>query len=556
MIVHVALGGRTESLQVDDLPGTTVLAVLSEYSAIDLPAPCGGRGRCGKCVVTVTPPTPSTEMDRRFLEVIRRDAGERLACTCAAQDGMTVTVAQREERARVKDRIPSFSDEADVWQRAREEGRYAAAVDIGTTTVAVYLVDTESGEVSSVLSAMNRQGMYGADVISRICYSEASPRNLLRLMRVVRGQIHGMISALAAQSAGKDGVTDTGAVVGTVVIAANTTMLHLFAGESPAGIGRAPFVPEFLKLREYPAESRFFAVGRETVGTTILLPSVAAYVGADIVSAAVAADMDRNSNTTLLMDIGTNGELALAHDGAVYTCATAAGPAFEGASIRAGVGGIAGAVNSFERQDSSIVMTTIDNVPPVGLCGAGLLDIVAQLVRDGIVDVTGRLSDGEDVKNLNAPAIRGAWLPRMTESNGEAAVTIAETAAGRLILTQQDIREVQLAKAAIAAGIDVLCHEAGCHAGAIEQVVLTGGFGNHLRVESAIAIGMVPNLPQRHFASLENAAGLGAVRVLRNRTTLERITALASQAVYLELSGHAYFHERYVEHMMFPEEEE
>ncbi len=533
---------------LDPVPaGLTVLAALSGVPEISISAPCGGKGRCGKCVVQADPPPPPSEADARFLTPDQIVGGYRLACTCPAAEVRTVVVSEREETARVKGEIPRFTVPAAIWPRARAEGTWAAAIDIGTTTVAVYLLDTAAAEVVAVRAEMNRQGIFGADVISRISYSEESPAHLERLAGAIRGQLRGMLQQLSR---------DRGAI-NTVVITGNTTMLHLIAGVSPAGIGRAPFVAEFLETREYSAGE--LNLGNQ--GAVILLPSVAAYVGADIVSAAVAAEMDRTASTTLLVDIGTNGELALSHQGHLYTCATAAGPAFEGACISAGVGGIAGAINSWNRRGDRIVTTTIADAPAVGICGAGLLDLMAQMLADGVVDETGRMESAEGYRDgatsrATSPGASPndallAWQDRLTEHRGEPAVRISETH----LFTQQDVREVQLAKAAIAAGIDVLCHDAGITPRELDQVVLTGGFGNHLRVESAVATGLVPDLPRERYISVDNAAGRGAVLVLRNEDTLERTRQLASQANYIELSGHAFFQERYVEHMMFPEEE-
>jgi uncharacterized 2Fe-2S/4Fe-4S cluster protein (DUF4445 family) len=551
----------------DPQPGTTVLEILAPFAAISLTAPCGGKGRCGKCVVSLPDGAPEpSEADRRFLSSEALARGERLACTCPAAGIARVVVPARDTRAHFKDAIPHFDAPADVWSRAAAAGSYAVAIDIGTTTVAAYLVATGStasatsdssgrpgrtrsapGEVIAVTAEMNRQAIYGADVLSRISYSEQHPEGLSRLATVIRAQLSEMITTLAT-GAGLSAPNATGGI-GLVAITANTTMLHLLAGVSPAGIGRAPFVPAFVESREMAAEE----LGLPTAGPVILLPSRAAYVGADIMSAAVAVNMDTDSRATLLVDIGTNGELALSHGGTVYTCATAAGPAFEGASISAGVGGISGAIASWRRQGTELTLETIENTAPVGVCGSGLLDLVASLLDDGVVDETGRMigDDPDELEEIADGAARAAWAPRLIEDNGEPAVVMAAT----YHFTQGDVREVQLAKAAIAAGIDVLCAEAGIPVSGIERLVLTGGFGNHLRVASAVRVGLLPALPEERYVTVDNAAGRGAIEVIRTDGTMERTEKLALQARYIELSGHALFQERYIEQMMFPEEE-
>ncbi len=517
-------------------PGATVLEALVDNGHAVPPAPCGGRGRCGKCVVTIpdTPPEPS-DADTRFLS--RRDlaVGDRLACVCPAAGVTRVIVPHQYRKALPKSAVPTFTTPPTVWRRARNEGAYAVAVDIGTTTVAVYLFDTAAGNVVDAAAAINRQTVYGADIVSRITYSEEGAVALGRLSRAIRVQLAAMIETLCAAHG-----IDT-RELGTAAVTGNTTMLHLLAGVSPAGMGRAPFQPAFVALREV----RPTDLGLPLVGTVFLLPSQTAYVGADIVSAAVAADMDRSEHTTLLADIGTNGELALGHAGKIYTCATAAGPAFEGASIGAGVGGVAGAIVSWRREGERFAYDTIGDEPVVGICGAGLLDIIATLLVDGVVDETGRIARREDVEAFGDEGARTAWRDRL---EGDGTLRIG----GHYRLTQHDVREVQLATAAIAAGIDVLCAEVGIAPAAIERVVLTGGFGNHLSVGSAVAIGLLPALPRDRFVTIDNAAGRGAVEVLRREGTLERLVELSATARYIALSGHALFQKRYIEHMIFP----
>ena len=559
----------------DPAPGATVLEALAPYAAISIVAPCGGKARCGKCVVSLPDGAPEpSAADRRFLTPEALARNERLACACRAAGITRIVVPSRDTRAHFKDAIPHFEEPPNVWPRAAAAGSHAVAIDIGTTTVAAYLVDTTgadtfadkapatigtAGAVIAVTAEMNRQAIYGADVLSRISYSEQHPEGLTRLATVIRAQLAEMIATLAtdagvaapasASSLSAGPTRPDAPAIGIVVVTANTTMLHLLADVSPAGIGRAPFVPEFVERRELSATE----LGLPAAGPVILLPSRAAYVGADIMSAAVAVDMDRDPRSTLLVDIGTNGELALSHDGTVYTCATAAGPAFEGASISAGVGGISGAIASWQRRGTELAFETIENSAPVGVCGSGLLDLVASLLDDGIVDETGRMisDDPEEIAEIENADARAAWAPRLGEHDGEPAVVMA----GDHRFTQGDVREVQLAKAAIAAGIEVLCAEAGIAVADIGRLVLTGGFGNHLRVNSAVRVGLLPTLPEERYVTVDNAAGRGAIGVIRTDGTMERTEKLALQARYIELSGHALFQERYIEQMMFSEEE-
>lgn len=514
-------------------PFTSVLAALAGEPSIFIPAPCGGKGRCGKCLIQVlSDPPPPSETDQRYLSQQQMNAGYRLACTCPADQVARIRVPDQDQAARVKGARPVFEAPAEPWEPAVREGELAAAIDIGTTTVAGYLVTTATGDVEAAVAELNRQAVFGADVISRIGYSEISPMHVSRLTQAIRAQTAEILGRLAKAASKEERKS-----IGTVVFTGNTTMLHLLAGVSPAGIGRAPFVPEFIETRRLPATELEIPAH----GTAVLMPSVAAYVGSDMVCAAVDSELDGDLRTTLLADVGTNGELALSHDGTIYACSTAAGPAFEGATISAGVGGVAGAISSWYRTDEGFDFDTIDNAPAVGICGAGLLDLMAALVSDGIVDETGRISPDTPWS--------GHWAARLCSRNGEPAVHLA----GRHCLTQKDIREVQLAKAAIAAGIAVLCAEAGITTREIQRIVLTGGFGNHLRIRSAVAIGLLPETDAEYF-TVDNGAGRGAIRTIRQSGTLERAERLAEQTRYVELSGHALFQERYVQHMLFDQE--
>lgn len=537
---------KDRSITLEPPVGATLLEALAGEPTVSISAPCGGRGRCGKCVVRVLEPTGGPEpssADNRFISSEDLGLGYRLACTCPAAQVVKVEAPREYREATVKDDIPRFEAAAQPLESAVTAGRFAGAVDIGTTTVAVYLIESESGEPVDVLAQMNRQSVYGADVLSRIAYSDTG--GLPALSRAIRAQIHEMLTELTERNDAT--LTD----VGVLSVVGNTTMLHLLAGEDPSAIGRAPFTPVFVESREY-APTRL-SLPLAPKGSVLLLPSVSAYIGADIVSAAVAVGMDRDEGTTLLVDIGTNGELALTHNGRIFACSTAAGPAFEGASISAGVGGIAGAIRSWHRNDHSFRFDTIGNVEPVGICGSGLLDLLSTLLRDGLVEETGRMIASGELEELSDSRLVAAYQHHLTEEeNGEPAFKMA----GPYRFTQKDVREIQLAKAAIAAGIATLLHQADISPEALERVVLTGGFGNHLHVEGAITIGLLPAIPIDRFETISNAAGVGAVQTVRETPTLDRAVAFQRTVEYVELSGHPFFQERYIEQMTFPDREE
>jgi uncharacterized 2Fe-2S/4Fe-4S cluster protein (DUF4445 family) len=263
--------------------------------------------------------------------------------------------------------------------------------------------------------------------------------------------------------------------------------------------------------------------------------------------------MDHDERTTLLVDIGTNGELALTHQGRVYACSTAAGPAFEGASISSGVGGIAGAIRNWHRKEHAFEFDTIGNGEPVGICGSGLLDLLATLLRDGVVEETGHMLDPAELRDVASGEVAAAYGTRLIQDeSGEPAFKMA----GPYLFTQKDVREIQLAKAAIAAGIDTLLHQAGIEPDELKRVVLTGGFGHHLEIQSAVMVGLLPAIPTERFQTISNAAGVGAIQVIRDAPTLPRMQRFQSSVEYLELSGHALFQDRYIEQMTFPDQQE
>lgn len=536
----------------------TLLEVMAAAGTAGVSAPCGGRGRCGKCTVRVAQSAdraiPISASDRRFLTDTQLGEGYRLACTLPSDAAARVVVVRDGATANVKSDVPTFAEKADPIDtpevRLPDAGagadaqtgtrvRLAMAVDIGTTTVAVYSTNLTEGRVVAAYSQMNRQSVFGADVLSRISYAET--RGLAPLTRAIRGQLRDLI-AQACSSEGCDSAHNV-----RVTVAANTTMLHLLAGVDPAGIGRAPFVPAFVESRDITAAEMGIPAAEGAV--VRLLPSIAAYVGADIVAAIIAADMDRTDRTVLLVDIGTNGEIALVHDHTLYACATAAGPAFEGANISCGVGGVVGALSAWRAEEGAFAFDTIAGGEMVGVCGSGLLDIVARLLDDGVVDETGRMLGPDDADDLEGEH-RERNASRLVERDGEPAFAVTASYA----ITQKDVRELQLAKAAIAAGAYTLAHAAGIEIDDVERFVITGGFGSHLRIESARRIGLVPPLPLDRFETIDNGAGHGAVQALLHKDVEERMRRAAEASTYIELSGHAYFQDRYIEEMMFPED--
>lgn len=509
-----------------NFPGNSAESLLHLLRSRDvyIDAPCGGSGKCGKCKVRVTGAvSPVTAEERRLLTPLEITEGIRLACMCFPAGDCTVTpAAAAQYRVRLDGNGRSFVGDGGL------PGRVGLAVDIGTTTVVAYFYDLSDGTLLYIGSGLNRQRVYGADVISRIEASKAENGKQL-LKTAICDQLNGYIDAFARH---------TGCSLETVkkaVIAGNTVMLHFLCGLDAAGIAVAPFIPTSLFGNQISATELGLHLPAAQV---YLADAVASYVGGDIVSGLLGCDADLLEGLTLFLDVGTNGEMALGDRDGYTCCATAAGPAFEGAHIQHGVGGVPGAINRVWLSGDELCFTTIGDQPSVGICGSGLIDAVACMLKAGIIDETGLLDPDE---------LPDHYADRFTDG-----VFRLDLATG-IGLTPKDIREVQLAKAAIAAGIDTLLDKTGYTASEVQRVFLAGGFGSYLNVESAVAIGLLPSEVSDRIQTVGNAAGTGAILAVLQPGDCARLKKLRESCRYFELSGDDYFQDAYVEHMLFPE---
>ncbi|MCD8053318.1 MAG: ASKHA domain-containing protein [Lachnospiraceae bacterium] len=407
----------------------------------------------------------------------------------------------------------------------REPGKqYLAAFDIGTTTVAGYLLDAGDGSQTAVVSRMNPQAQYGADVIARANY--ALTNGTEPLSRCIRELIRQMLEQLAAEA----GVRTE--EIFQVSVAGNTCMHHLFLGISPASLVHAPYTPALRQSLVLSAAE--YGLGIHPRGQLRVLPDIAGYVGADTCGCLLALRPDQRPEVTLLLDIGTNGEMVLGNRDRLIACSTAAGPAFEGARIECGMRGAAGAVDHVSFENGIWHYTTVGGQPAAGLCGSGLIDLVACLLRAGLIDESGTLASGQEDPRVFMLAPPG-------ESAREAGV----------YLTQKDIREVQLAKAAIAAGISLLMEELGISEDEVACVWLAGAFGNYMDPASAAEIGMLPKSLAARVQPVGNAAGQGAKIALLNREEWEQADALAEQVGFLELATLPTFQDCFVDELGF-----
>jgi uncharacterized 2Fe-2S/4Fe-4S cluster protein (DUF4445 family) len=500
--------------------GDRLIDVLRKADIMVL-SPCGGRGICKKCCVTVS------------------GLGTRFACRYTLEQDIEVVLSPRDKanileqgNEDLKSVVPCSGIEKSEEKGAEvisfkgktlfhcagksSERLYGIAIDIGTTTVVVFLQDLASGKTVGVESFVNPQAAYGHDVISRIHHVMQNPQGLEMLHAGIVAGINEAIGGLCSSACvSPDAICKT-------TIAGNPTMLHLFCGVDPSPISHAPYRPAFIDAQR--------KTGRETGlymnpgGIVQVLPSISGYVGADVVAGMASTTFFDTSAFSLFIDIGTNGEMAVGNRVAMYCCSTAAGPAFEGATLQCGVGGVEGAICSF----ADGRYKTIGGYAPIGICGSGIVDIIAFLLEKGIIDHSGYMEAEYRIEQKE------------------------RTATGEdIVLTPRDVREVQLAKAAIRAGITILVKSAGICLDAVVTVYLAGAFGNFMNITNSVAIGLFPRQLADRVVCVGNAAGYGARLALCSVDFEDSLGRIASGAHYIELSGREDFNEEFVKEMGF-----
>ncbi|MBN1437314.1 MAG: DUF4445 domain-containing protein [Sedimentisphaerales bacterium] len=423
---------------------------------------------------------------------------------------------------------------------------FGAAVDVGTTTVVLQLADLNSGAVVARASAANPQVAFGDDVISRIDYTRENADGLGVLQRRIIDCVNKLVAEVCEKSLVKPWQ------IYEMTIAGNATMQHLFLGIPVEQIAQAPYVGVFSSGVNVPADT--LGLNIHPQGNVYVMPSVAAHVGGDTVAVALATAMKHSDKINLAVDIGTNGELVLGNKDRLLACSTAAGPAFEGARIQHGMRGASGAIERVHINDD-VVIGVIGGGKPSGICGSGLIDAIAELIKSQVIDVTGRLLEPNDLPSSVPAAVKDRVIVGEDGKTAFVLARAAETQQGHdIILTQRDIREAQLGKAAIQAGIVTLMNEFGVQLEDIDRLYLAGAFGNYIRAESACAIGLLPEkMPLDRIQFVGNAAGAGAKEVLLNRQARMHAEELGAQIEYVELAGRADFQNVFSECMMFGE---
>ena len=478
-------------------------------AGLDADMPCGGQGRCGKCRVWASgrlSPPDSSERGALSEEELRE--GFRLACRCRILGDAQLRPAYREAVSQI---CASGAGDASGQVENPLFHALGAAVDIGTTTLAAQLYG-RSGPLGAA-AAPNPQRTYGADVISRIgrAMEGAGPALAGCIRRAVAALLEEMCRAAGRETRELDGLVITG----------NTAMLHLLTGTDPSPLAAAPFQARELFGKTVPAGALDLPCPPDT---PVYLPRcVSAFVGGDITMALLASGICRRPDSALLMDIGTNGEIALWHKGELLCCSTAAGPAFEGAGLSQGMQGAPGAIDHVSAAGGRLAVHTIGDRPALGICGSGAIDAVAALLAVDALDETGCFTGKEDEYPL----------------------------AERVRFTQQDVRQIQLAKSAIRAGTETLLHRSGVRPEELAQAAVAGGFGSYVDLGSAAAIGLVPEELVGRCRVLGNAALAGAAMLLRRGALAGESEALARRAKTLDLAADPFFMEQYVEQMLF-----
>jgi uncharacterized 2Fe-2S/4Fe-4S cluster protein (DUF4445 family) len=419
--------------------------------------------------------------------------------------------------------------------------KFGLAIDVGTTSVVTTLIELASGEQLASVSSLNPQAVFGGDLMSRIAFAQFNPTNLRKL----HTRIVGLLNQHVAEVCRTSGVLPKW--IYKAVVVGNTCMHHLLLGIDPSHVGLAPYAPVMRHAMVLPAREVPLKIAPE--GRVCMLPLVAGFVGADAVAVALAMRLADSPALRVAVDIGTNGEVLLGSSARLLACSAPAGPALEGAQIRHGMRGAQGAIDRV-RIDHDVHVHTIGEAPPLGICGSGLIDLLAGLLDAGVIDWTGliRVEARESLPHAlrDRVAMRGEERVFVVLRPGEAG------ARGEIVLTQDDVRQVQLAKGAIASGITMLLHVAATPLERVEELMLAGGFGNYLSIPSAVRIGLIPALPPTRIRYVGNAASLGAQLCLLSEAERTRADTIAAGIEHVSLAAHPDFEQIFVDAMNFP----
>ncbi|WP_372772045.1 ASKHA domain-containing protein [Mangrovibacterium sp.] len=485
----------TKSVEVDD--GANLLQCIREQ-VDNFYAPCGGNGTCGKCRVHIP------------------GEGHVTSCLYYVSKDLEVILPNRVEmqvlstQYKLTKILPSNPGKA-LMDLATIP--YGLAIDIGTTTIVYYVVNLLFGSVVDIISMTNPQSKFGADVISRINYGATTPKGLAELQQVLVFSLNDAIDQFCSNNQ----ISPTEFV--KIAVVGNTIMLHNLLGVDALPIAHAPFTPQFTDAKTMPASE--LGIHIHPKGELILAPSLSAYVGADILAGLASIDCSKLGKNFLFIDIGTNGEIVLATPEKKLACATAAGPAFEGANISCGMAALPGAISEYSEHGFKVISGT----SPTGICGSGLVDIIATMLETGALEPDGNIA--EDF------------------------IICTNDFSTTIVLSQQDVREIQLAKSAVLSGINRLMAIAGLSMDELDHVLLAGGFGNYLNIANAIRMGLLPQVPLEKYIQVGNSAGSGAVLALKSEVFMTELETLKEEINYIELSTDDEFTMEFAMNMYF-----
>ncbi len=522
---------RDKNINIKFLPtnktyeGKPLASVLECAAAVgvNIDGNCSGKGTCGKCKV-----------------LVERSDGRKeklLACSSEPENGMTVTIPEAETTAQRKQKLVTLPQ---GFLPDKRKG-YGISVDIGTTTVVVMLWSLENGEMVDINAFTNPQGVYGADVISRIQFTIEQETGLEKLHKSVIDSIRNEVEAFMS----KHGIDES--EIREYVVAGNTTMSHLFLGVSPRSLAVAPFSPAFKGTIQKTASDLGLSGGENCM--VKLIPNIAGHVGSDITAGIITTDLMKKEKGHLFIDIGTNGEIVFSGNGVIACCSTAAGPAFEGSSVEKGMRAARGAIERVYIKDEGISIEVIGDAEPIGICGSGIIDCIGEMVRIGIIDRTGKLLSPE---KLRKKGISENIISSITEEDGAYSLLLYRSDSGEEIsISQKDVREVQLAKAAISAGIHTLMNFAGMKESEIEKISIAGAFGSYIRKESAINCGLIPKVSNDKIFSLGNSAGIGASMALLSEKAFDETVKISCEIEHIDLAMRDDFQDIYMTAMRF-----
>ncbi len=491
MTCHVTF--LPDGLSIDVPEGTMISDAAVKAGAV-IKLPCGGRGRCGRCTAMV---------NGQWVMSCQTPVADGMAVTIPKDDVGKVIAATDRKRVEIDDLTPL------------SEG-YGLAVDIGTTTVAIDILDLSTGEEVFNSADMNGQRIRGEDVLARIQYAEEGGTE--ELHSLVLRTIDDLIASCDIPGFSPDRI-------GSAYIAGNTAMTHLFLGIDPSPIRLPPFEPVVKDARISGAESRL-NISRDA--KVICMPSVASYVGGDITSDIVDAGMDVSDELSLLIDVGTNGEVALGNRDMIMCCSSSAGPAFEGSQMTSGMLARTGAIDSIRIDGGKLSYTVIGDSRPKGICGSAVIDLVAQLFRNGYVDKRGNLTERSGAK--------------------DGIFTIVDD----IVMTQSEISNVIMTKAAIYSASRSMVRNLGVSFDDLDRIYIAGGFGNFINMDSAITIGLFPDVDRSKFEYLGNASLSGAKKALLSEGFRDRIDELFPKMTYVDLSSDPVFYDEYMSAQFLP----